>query len=87
MLTGTLQPPPAQVVPPETRQMATPQGMEDEQPITAKECAAMIQEALQQRVAPAIGASFGALSGAISSTNNRVEVLEAEVQRHPLLTD
>ena len=55
MLTGTLQPPPAQVVPPETWQMTTPQGMEDEQPITAKQCAAMIQEALQQRVAPDTG--------------------------------
>ena len=82
MLTGTLQPPPAQAVPP----------MEDEQPITAK------QEAMEQRVAPAMGASFGALSGAISSTNNRVEVLGGESSkfeatycldraRHPLLAD
>ena len=80
MLTGTLQPPPSQVVPPETWQMTTPQGMDEEQPITAKQCAAMTQEALQQRVARAMRASFGALSGAISSTNNRVEVLEAEVR-------
>ena len=86
MLTGTLQPPPAQVVPPETWQMTTPQGMEDEQQITAKQCAAMIQEALQQRAAPAMGASFGALSGAISSTNTRVEVLEAEVRSLKLRT-
>ena len=70
MLIGTLQPPPVQVVPLETWQMTTPHGMEDEQPITAKHCAAMIQEALQQRVAPAMGTSFGALSGAISSTNS-----------------
>ena len=86
MLTGTLQPPPAQVVPPETWQMTTPQGMEDEQPITAKQCAAMIQEALQQRVAPAMGASFGTLSGAISSTNTRMGVLEAEVRSLMLRT-
>ena len=61
--------------------MATPQGMDEEQPITAKQCAAMIQKALQQRVAPA-----GALSGAISSTNNRVEVLKAEVRSLKLRT-
>ena len=86
MLTGTLPPPPSQVVPPETWQMTTPQGMDEEQPITAKQCAAMIQEALQQRAAPAMGASFGALSGAISYTNNRVEVLEAEVRSLKLRT-
>ena len=86
MLTGTLQPPPAQVVPPETWQVTTPQGMEDEQPITAKQCAAMIQEALQQRVAPAMGASFRTLSGAVSSTNTRVEVLEAEARSLKLRT-
>ena len=48
MLTGTLQP---------------QHKLDEEQPITAKQCAAMMQEALQQRVAPAMGASFGALAG------------------------
>ena len=86
MLTGTLQPPLPKIVPPETWQMATPQGMEEQQPITAKQCAAMIQEALQHRDAPAMGASFGALSGTISPTNNRVEVLAAEVRSSKLRT-
>ena len=60
--------------------------MDEEQPITAKQCAAMIQEALQQGVAPATGASFVALAGAVSSTNTSVEVLEAEVRSLKLRT-
>ena len=80
MLTGTLPPPPSQVVPPETWEMTTPQGMDEERPIPAKQCAAMLQEALQQKVAPAMGASFGALAGAISSTEKRADVLEAEIR-------
>ena len=46
----------------------------------------MVQEALQNRVAPAMGAAFGALAAEIGSTNLRVDSLEAEVRALKLRT-
>ena len=68
------------MVPPETWEMTIPEGLDSERPITAQQRAARIQEALQQKVAPATGASFGALAVAVSSTDKRLDVLQAETR-------
>ena len=71
---------PQHIVAAESWVLEPPSNVDLDGPIAVRECAAMVQEALQNKVAPAMGASLGALAAEIGSTNLRVDNLEAEVR-------
>ena len=77
--------PPQHLVAAESWLFSPPPNTDPERAITVRECAEMVQQALQNRVAAAMGAAFGALA-ADGSANLRVETLEAEVRSLKLRT-
>ena len=60
--------------------------MDPDRAITVREFAEMVQQALQNRFALAMGAAFGALASGIGSSDLRVDTLEAEVRALKLHT-
>ena len=76
---GNFTGPPQHLVVAESWLFSSPPNTDPDRAIAVRECAEMVQQALQNRVAPAMGAAFGALA-ADGSANLRVDTLEAEVR-------
>ena len=56
------------------------QGLDLNAPATVGQCMEMIQMAMQQKVAPAMGAVYAPLATSQAKTNERVGLLEQEVR-------
>ncbi|CAE7249321.1 unnamed protein product [Symbiodinium sp. CCMP2592] len=70
----------APVARPEDWEVQLPQGSASSQPVSREECAAMITEALQQKVGPALQAAFSQVGAELVNHSTKINTLEHEVR-------